>query len=328
MFNVSTLTLQADYGDAPAQFTLGGIYQAGAGDIAPNLPKAISFYFKAATQGHVEAQLRLGLLLVDDVAKAGIKSNPRQAFEWLSKAANAGNADAQHRIGLMLLDGDGIEKNEQAGIEWLEKSVAQGSSIAQFALGQRLAKGEGIEQDVPRAHQLLLQATKQDHGEATYHLAMLLENGDGFDKDLQPLAARMYVRAFSKHSMLKAAHRLAMMYAKGSGVGRDPHLAKSLFEYEVGAGGNAGMYGLGMLLGGDEVRDLPNAVMWTVLSIEHCPEDPGATLLQSLSDLATPQQIANGRMRAETWKRVPRVNPLSNPVDDADEFSEINFPAA
>lgn len=97
MNDLAALTEKAERGDADAQFALGRSLHAGAPGVAPSLPKAINWYFKAASQNHIGAQLCLGLLLLDDVEKAGGKRNPKQALQWLGKAAQAGNSDAQYR---------------------------------------------------------------------------------------------------------------------------------------------------------------------------------------------------------------------------------------
>jgi hypothetical protein len=324
--DLAALTEKAALGDAEAQFALAQALQAGSDGAAPNLPQAINWYFKAASRDHVAAQLNLGLLLLDDVAKAGVKRNPKQAFAWLTKAANAGNAAAQHRLGLMLLAGDGTEKNARAGIDWLERAALENNADAQFALGYRLVTGQDVEKDTARGHQCLLMATQQDHGDAMYHLGLLLEHGAGFDAPNVPLAARMYTRAVAKHGHRVAAHDLAILHATGRGVERDMELAEELLEYSISAGEDKSMYDLGLLLTHDgPQQDLPAAVMWATLAVKHNPASAGTRLLQALAKIATPAQIAEGRQRADAWRRTPKGLTILTVGGDANEFANLSF---
>ena len=323
---ISALTAAAEGGDADSQFALAKIYQAGSDGVAANVPQALNWYFKAASQGHVLAQLHLGLLLLDGVTRVGGKRNPKQAFAWLSKAAQAGNAAAQYRLGMMLLDGDGTEKNARAGIDWLDRATLGGNADAQFALGYRLVTGQDVAQDAGRGHQCLLEASKQDHGDAMYHLGMLLEHGAGFDAPNVPLAARLYTRAVAKHSHLAAAHDLAILYAKGSGVERDMALAKELLEYAISAGDDKSMYDLGLLLmQKSQHQDLPAAVMWATLAVKHNPASAGARLLEALAKIAAPEQIDEGRRRAAAWQRTPKGITIVTLDGGGNQFANLSF---
>ncbi|MCE9638616.1 MAG: sel1 repeat family protein [Betaproteobacteria bacterium] len=326
MSDLAALTAQAESGDAEAQFALAKIYQTGVGGVAANLPKAINWYFKAASQDHVAAQFNLGVLLLDDVTKAGAKRNPKQAFAWLTKAANAGNAVAQYRLGMMLLAGDGIDKDARAGIAWLERAALGNNADAQFALGYRLVTGQDVAQDTGRGHQCLLMAAKQDHGDALYHLGLLLEHGAGFDAPSVGLAARMYPRAVAKHGHRVAAHDLAILHAKGSGVERDMELAKELLEYSISLGEDRSMYDLGLvLMQNGPQQDLPAAVMWATLAVRQNPASAGAKLLQVLAGIATPEQIAEGEQRAGVWQRQPKGITIMTVGGGENEFQNLSF---
>lgn len=296
----------AELGDATAQFLLARVHEGAAKGIEPNLPKAISWYFKAASQGHVGAQLNLGLLLLDGMEKAGAKRNPAQAFSWLSKAANAGSAAAQHRLGAMLLEGDGTNKDASLGIAWLERAATARNADAQFALGYRLGTGQDVAPDIVRAIDLLLQATRQDHAKAMSTLAMLVRDGTGFSEPDERVAARLYNRAVAKHTDYDAANQLGILYARGRGVERDLPRAQTLFEYAISGGNDLAMYNLALLiLNRDQQAELPTVAMWAHLAHKHCPDGAGIDkLLQVLGNIATPEQNAEGARRAGEWKRL------------------------
>lgn len=275
MLDLKTMQQQAESGDAAAQFALAEALKRGA---TGDLPKAMSWYFKAASSGHVEAQLRLGLMLLDDVAKAGGKRNPQQAHQWLLKAAQAGNLDAQCRLGLLLLDGDGVAGDAAAGIRWLECAAIENNAGAQYALGYRLVTGQGMEADRVRGMQHLLAAARQDHADAMFHFAMLVEHGIGLDAADPALAARMYNRAVIMHGHAGAAQNFGIMHVTGKGVERDVLLAKTLLEFAIGAGVEAAMFDLGLwLMREEELRDCATAAMWATLSLQYCADGKGAS---------------------------------------------------
>ena len=204
---------------------------------------------------------------------------------------------------------------------------AEGGDVkAQFALGYRLVTGQNVEKDTVRGHQYLLMATKQDHGDAMYHLGLLLEHGVGFDAPNVPLAARMYTRAVVKHRHRIAAHDLAILHAKGSGVERDMQLAQELLEYSISAGEDKSMYDLGLvLMQNGPQQDLAAAVMWATLAVKHNPASAGARLLQALAKLATPAQMSEGEKRASVWQRQPEGLNVLTMGDAANEFADIKF---
>lgn len=81
----------SDQGDAGAQNGLGIIYLRGMG-VKSDLIKSEFYYRKAALQGHENAQLQLGLILLDrDI-------NSVEAMDWIKKAALQGNKQAADKI--------------------------------------------------------------------------------------------------------------------------------------------------------------------------------------------------------------------------------------
>jgi hypothetical protein len=74
----------AEAGDAKAQFYLGVVFHYGQ-DQPPDLPRALSWYEKAATQGNATAQAALGLLYGN--GGRGIRSDVVRAYAWASLAA-------------------------------------------------------------------------------------------------------------------------------------------------------------------------------------------------------------------------------------------------
>src|SRR5262245_45099192 len=86
-------------GDPQAQFDLGCAYDS---DPPKKKRVAISWYLKAAEQGHAEAQNFLGELYRDGWT---VKRNLRKAYKWFRLAAAHGNDGAQLSLGEMLFYG-------------------------------------------------------------------------------------------------------------------------------------------------------------------------------------------------------------------------------
>lgn len=92
---VSRLELiQAQNGNAEAQYYLGTRYEAGLG-VPQDLGQAIIWYQQAANGGNAEAQFKLGELYEQG---RGVEKDGKQAFAWFSLAASNGNAQAKRRL--------------------------------------------------------------------------------------------------------------------------------------------------------------------------------------------------------------------------------------
>ena len=103
---------------------------------------------KAAEDGHVEAQVRLGVKY--DLGK-GVPKNDSEAVKWYRKAAEQGHASAQFNLGVMYANGEGVPEDDQEAMRWYRKAAEQGNAPAQYNLGVKYAKGEGVPEDDRKA---------------------------------------------------------------------------------------------------------------------------------------------------------------------------------
>ena len=99
--------IEAEQGDAEAQFGLGLMYYEGK-EVPKNYEEAAKWLQKAAEQGHAEAQYILGLMYREGES---VPKNYEEAAKWLQKAAEQGDAEAQEKLGFMYFFGDGVPKN-------------------------------------------------------------------------------------------------------------------------------------------------------------------------------------------------------------------------
>ncbi len=75
---LAELKKKADAGDADAQVQLGNKLAIG-GEVPRNLPEAVKLYRKAAVQGNIEAETRLGMMCEGGL---GTARNPKEAMSW------------------------------------------------------------------------------------------------------------------------------------------------------------------------------------------------------------------------------------------------------
>ena len=80
----STL-VQAEDGDADAQFKLAGLYKVGRG-VEQNIEEAVAYYTKAAEQGHVDAMYKLAAMYASG---DGVERNADTALKWHMQADKA-----------------------------------------------------------------------------------------------------------------------------------------------------------------------------------------------------------------------------------------------
>ena len=118
----------AEKGDADAQFNLGQAYRLGRG-VPTNLSAAKTWFERAATQGHVDAQTTLGLLLFQNGDQAG-------GLNWLKKAAEQGEPRALLVYGTALVNGDTVTQDRVLGYAYVSRAAAQGLEPAKNTLDQ------------------------------------------------------------------------------------------------------------------------------------------------------------------------------------------------
>lgn len=118
----------AESGDADAQFNLGQAYRLGKG-VPLNLGAAQTWFERAATSGHLDAQTTLGLLLFQN-------GNQTEGIKWLRKAAEQGEPRALLVYGTALYNGDGVTQDRMLGYAYVSRAAAQGLVPAQQTLSE------------------------------------------------------------------------------------------------------------------------------------------------------------------------------------------------
>ena len=155
----------AQAGDPDAQFNMGQAYKLGRG-VKADLPKALDWYRKAATQGHVRAEDNLGLLMFQQGDRAG-------AFPYLQRSATRGEPRAQYIVGTALFNGDIAPKNWVRAYALMTRASGAGLAQATASLKQmdRYIPADQREQGVAMAREMGEKAIALDDGDGRPNMA-------------------------------------------------------------------------------------------------------------------------------------------------------------
>ena len=202
-FNCEAERGKALKGDAQAQFIT-------ASCCGTNYAEMVSWYRKAAQQGHHEAQFQLAECYARGT---GVAKDVAEAIKWYRKAANGGPADVQfwvstrfwreedgaksRTIGIPVFPEAVIPPDPQECLKWLKKSAEQGNGDAQKMLGRVYQKGELLAKDESEGAKWLRKAAEQgsptvskcrkaaEQGEhrAAFQLGELYANGEWYSSE-------------------------------------------------------------------------------------------------------------------------------------------------
>ena len=95
------------------------------------------------------------------------------AVSWYRKAAEQGHAIAQYRLGYCYDTGRGVEKDLIEAVKWYRKAAEQGDAIAQYRLGNFYRYGRGVAVDLAEAKKWYQKAADQGDEKAKMMLARL-----------------------------------------------------------------------------------------------------------------------------------------------------------
>jgi hypothetical protein len=206
------LQLDAEKGNAKAQFKLAVKYADGAGFEKSN-EKALSWYRRAADQGDADAQASLGVMYQNGIS---IQKSNEQAVSWFRKSADQGNASGQNLLGVMYFMGTGIEKDDKQAVMWFRKSADQGNSQAQLNLGVMYKNGTGVDKSDEQAVSWFRKSAEQGNSDAQLNLGAMYQYGDGVDKSNEQAVS--WYRKSADQDNRDAQVSLGVMYQNGDGV--------------------------------------------------------------------------------------------------------------
>jgi hypothetical protein len=161
-------------------YILATKYQTGKGK-TQDLNKALILYHKAAKQGHIEAQYKLGNMYYEIKE---IDKHYKKAFEWYSNAAEQGHSDAKYKLGCMYHNGLGVKKSYQKTVDWYNKAMEQGNFDAMYRIGSMRVHGEWFTKDIKKAcEEYFMKAAEGGHPDAQLLVAYYYFTGIGVAQD-------------------------------------------------------------------------------------------------------------------------------------------------
>ena len=195
------LIKKAEAGDADAQSSLGQWYQLGIEIPGLKTPKkdmkeAVKWYTKAAEQGQMKAQFRLGRIYLDGGGE--IIKDEKEGIKWFMKAAEQGDAASMNSMGVCYLKGSGVPKDEKEAVKWHEKAAAKGDECGLFSLAVCYNNGLGVPKDEKEALKWFLKAAESGSPgpgvDAQRIVGDFYKNGTGIAKD-EKEAIKWYTKA-------------------------------------------------------------------------------------------------------------------------------------
>ena len=171
--------LNAEKGDAQAQFNLAGCYATGDG-VTKDEAEAAKWCRKAAEQNNLEAQFILaGCYASGD----GVTKDDVEAVKWYRKAAEQNCIKAQFNLGVCYHKGRGVEKDDIEAVKWWTESAEQGDETSQDVVAYAYEKGNGVVQDYGLAAKWYLRAALQGDMGAQSSLGDFFSSGKGVPKN-------------------------------------------------------------------------------------------------------------------------------------------------
>ena len=239
-------------GNADDQFALGEMYfyyEIGT-DIRQDSREAANWYRKAAEQGHVEAQYKLGGMFEHGW---GVQKDYTEAVNWYRKAAEQGNAQAKESL---------------PDLERL-KAASEGDAEAQYELGKMYQNTRDDDPDdyvnQRQAAKWYLKAAKQGHAEALENLAEMFESVFLYTNEETEMSyaigmiylsvqgisqsdydAAEWIEKAAEQGHADAQCQLGRLYDLGKGVLEDDEEAVRWYEKAAEQGHADGQYWLGL----------------------------------------------------------------------------------
>jgi TPR repeat protein len=248
--NSQQLLLKAKKGDAEAQYQYA---QSILRDKKPT--EAYKWYRKAAEQGHVLSQYKMGYLLSSGW---GIKQDKKEAFSWYIKAAKQGYSPAQNQIGYMFYKGWATKIDKKEAFKWYKKSADQNDAVGQMRIGKLYLRGEGVKKNTDEAIKWLKKSADQENVDAIKTIGYLYLRGKGVEKNICK-GMRLLEKVAEQGSKLD---RLIIndLYLNGEGIDKNLNEAVEWFKKTIDSGDDNAKLDLATLYYNQ--NDKKNAIKW------------------------------------------------------------------
>src|SRR5512133_42510 len=176
---LTTITGQAEKGDAQAQLYLAHLLEQGAG-VARDSKAAVLWYSKSSALGNPKADYGLAGMLL---AGTAVSEDESMTVRLLFAAAEKGDSRAQVLLGGLYVAGKA--KNEfVTQLNHNRREAAKGELRAMYNLGWMSREGAGLPCSMSNAKSWLTKAAEKRFSSAARLLGAILFDGDGVTKDV------------------------------------------------------------------------------------------------------------------------------------------------
>lgn len=154
--------------------------------------------------------------------------NKAQAFNYYLQAAQTNNPYAQVQMAMLYMEGELAPRDLEQSYYWLNKAAQQHDAQGQLLLGRLYQSDQFSKQDGQQAIYWLTEAAKQDNRIATEFLGDTYRDAILVEKDLNK--AFYWYKKSAQLGNNSAILQLALFYAHGYGVPKNPAKAEELLE--------------------------------------------------------------------------------------------------
>ncbi len=316
----------ADAGSSEGAHRLALVYAEGLAGTPRNDAKAFELFEKAASAGHVRAQLDLGILYFRG---QGVARDLIQARAWLEKAAAGGDPQALYALARAMSESEGQAIADPVRAADLYRRAAEkGHGLAGLRYGLALAEGSGVKRDPAEAQRWLIRAQQNGMPEAALALgdmaARTPASRDKAANEKVVQSALAWYEIAANAGVPSAQFKLANAYFAGVGVPHDPAQAQLWYSRAAQQGLPQAQHALGiMLMGGVAgTKDPVEGYKWLLLAERGGNQDSRAVREKAAEQIAEPDR-KRAEALAQAFKPVlerpidgkpaPRPTPVASP---------------
>ncbi len=125
-----------------------------------------------------------------DFGRDGFNEDQVEALSWYEKAADQGHGLSQVTLGVKYASGgNGFAKDAVKSARWFLIAAQQNYDTAQYAIANCFLQGNGVKQDSTKAYNWFQQAADKGIDEARYRMAGMILSGFGSDTQIDELLA-------------------------------------------------------------------------------------------------------------------------------------------
>lgn len=303
-----SLQQKAEAGDREAQNELGLAAQD-----QRNYTEALKWFKRSADQGFAPAQVSMGFLY--DLG-LGVKPDPIEAARWYTLSAAQDDTDGEYDLGLCYLHGSGVRQDWDEAIKWFTRALSHDDDEGRSANGIGLAFEHRPHQDTAKdyteALQWYLKGAQMGYGESQYNVCRLTAQGLGGIATDYPSAIKWCSQLAQSDDERSALGQYGMgrMYEDGSGVSKDLKVAAEWYSKGAEKGATVCQMTLAKLYSHypEHEPNLVEAYKWTEVAVSL--NDPTAqSYLQELDSRMSPAQVAKAQALAGQWIKDHPPNP-------------------